>query len=337
MDEIDKFISEVSGELEENEYYRFRWDSFERMFDFEGIFGYYDEYGDYLMYSNSIDELLYKAFNINPTNCVRLIEYIYNKENLKFEFSEIKNFIKDSENEINLELPVLSSDDLKVFISYSAHDYEKAKIIYEMFDEAEIDCFLAGINLKGGVRWNPLILQNLLNSNVFILLLSSNFLNSFWCNQESSIAFLQQELNDAIFVPVSIDGTHSYGIFYDVQDINFNDFNSLKEFSELIDDDSISFENAIKKINAKKFKEVNDIIQDLRDSNSFHQSNELISKLKFKKISSQQIEDIIEIALVNDQVLYSFNVHSFLSRNISKFKDELNGENVEKLKRLWDS
>lgn len=87
MDEIDKFISAISKELEDNEYYCFRWDSYERMFDLEGIFGYYDEFGDYLMYANSIDELLYKAFNINPDNCVRLLEYINNKENLNFEFS----------------------------------------------------------------------------------------------------------------------------------------------------------------------------------------------------------------------------------------------------------
>lgn len=335
MNEIDKFISEVSRYLDEYNPYYFRWDAYERMFDFKKSFGYYNDYGQFVIYDNPIDELLYDAFNINPENCVRLIEYIFSKENLEFDFTEIKNHIKNAKND-NLELPIRTSDELKVFISYSSHDYEKAKNIYDMFSEAEIDCFLAKLDLKGGVRWNPSILQNLLNSNVFILLLSSNFSKSAWCNQESSIAFLQQELNGAIVIPVSIDGTHSYGIFYDVQDINYDDFNSLEGFVDLIDDESISFENAFERINAKKFEEINKIIDELRDSTSYYQSNKVISQLKFKKISSQHVDEIIDIALANNQVLYAFDVDSFLLRNVRKFKEELNSENVEKLKQYLD-
>ena len=336
MDIIDKFISEVSRELEDNNYYTFRWDSFERIFDLKGVFGYYDDNGDYLMYSNAIDELLYDAFNINPDNCVRLIEYVYNKENLKFDFSEIKNYINSESNENTLELPTNSSDELKVFISYSSSDYDKAEMVYKMFDEAEIDCFLAKLDLKGGIKWNPIILQNLLNSNVFILILSSNFQDSAWCNQEASIAFLQQEINDAILIPISIDDTYSYGIFYDVQAINYSEFHSLEEFVNLIDNESISFENAIKKVNAKKFKEVNDIVNELRGSTNFYQSNDIFTRLSSKKISSYQVDEVIEIALNNDQVLYSFKCSSFLSKNIHKFEGKLNNENIEKLKEYMD-
>lgn len=335
MNIVDRFISEVSGELEHYEYYTFRWDSFERMFDFEGVFGYYDDEGDYLMYSNSLDELLYKAFNIDQDNCVRLVEYIYNKEKLSFDFSDIKNYI-NGEVANDLELLVHSCDDLKVFISYSSGDYDKAESVYKMFDEAEIDCFLAKLDLKGGTKWNPIILQKLLDSNVFVLMLSNSFSDSAWCNQEASIAFLQQELNDATLIPVSIDGTVSYGIFYDVQSINFNDFNSLEEFVDLIDNNSISFENVIKKINVKKFKEVDDIINELRGSASFYQSNQIFIKLSSKKLSSQQVDEVISIALNNDQVLYSFNIHPFLSKNINKFREELNSENVKQIKECID-
>lgn len=336
MDIIDKFISEVSRELENNNYFTFRWDSFERIFDLNGVFGYYDDYGDYLMYGNAIDELLYDAFNINPNNCVRLVEYVYNKENLKFDFSEIKNYINNVSNENTLELPKSSSDELKVFISYSSSDYDKAKLVYEMFDDAEIDCFLAKLDLKGGIKWNPIILQNLLNSNVFILILSSNFRDSAWCNQEASIAFLQQEINDAILIPISIDDTYSYGIFYDVQAVNYSEFHSLEEFVNLIDNESISFENAIKKVNAKKFKEVNDIVNELRGSTNFYQSNDIFTRLSSKKISSYQVDEVMEIALSNDQVLYSFKCSPFLSKNIRKFEGKLNDENIEKLKEYLD-
>lgn len=335
MNEIDKFISDVSKELEEYYDYHYHWDAYERMFDFEGCFGFYENDTFYL-YDTHIDELLFNAFNKNPENCMRLLEYIFNKENLEYDFSEIKKYVFDENEMDSFDIPKLSSDKLKIFISYSSKDFEKSKEIYEMFNEAGIDCFLAQQDLKGGVNWNPIILQKLKSCNIFILMLSKNFLNSAWCNQEASIAFLQYELNDATLIPIYLDETRPYGIFYDIQGISYDDFNSLEEFADLIDEDSVSFEDALKKINDKKYDETDEIINELRGSTNFRESNEIFSRLKSKNLSSKQVEDIIGIALVNDQVLYSFNAHPFLSKHIHKFEEKLDSEKVKVIKECLD-
>ena len=121
-----------------------------------------------------------------------------------------------------------------------------------MFKCGEIDCFLAQDDLKGGNTWEPIIFQRLIDSNFFILILSNDFLNSHWCNQEASIAFLKYKLTDAVLIPIKIDNTEPYGIFQGVQGVNYNDFDSLEKFVKIIDTRSFSFENAIEKAKTKK-------------------------------------------------------------------------------------
>lgn len=239
-------------------------------------------------------------------------------------------------NETILELPKVDSKELKVFISYSSYDYENAEKVYDMFNNVEIECFLAQIDLKGGVNWNPIILQKLKSSNLFILMLSHNFYESPWCNQEASIAFLQYDLNNAFLIPIYLDDLRPYGIFYDVQGINYDDFDSLEKFVELINVPNAYFKNALKINKIKQPEDVANLIDKLRKSNSYFESNEIFKRLESNELTVSQANEILEITLMNDQVLNCEESRKYLSKYFSRFKGELESKNVERFKKHWN-
>lgn len=309
-----------------------------------------DEYSDNVREamgsSSKGNTLTYFCFNESEENVLKLltelIEYaeILNHEEYGIDSDELKNarnILNKYNNETNLELPKLSSDELKVFISYSSIDEVYAEMVYTMLTEADIECFLASDDIKGGEDWEPLIFQKLLNSNFFILMLSKNFLKSAWCNQEAGIAFLQYKHNDAPLIPIKIDDTNSYGIFHGVHCVEYDDFDSLEEFVNKINIKSISFEKAFEKVNANKIKEINMIIDDLRNSTNYDMSNDIFDELETFDLSLQQVKEIIEIAAINPQVTLCNNAPKFISKYTHVFSKKLDGKNLETFKMSWPS
>ena len=281
---------------------------------------------------NFKDEVKRNYYNHAEIGMVILESIIDEINDGVYNFKEglIENTIKmDS----SLELPELDFNELNVFISYSWKDYESALKVYEMLNGADIECFLAQKDLKGGVNWNPIILQKLKSSNMFILMLSEDFRRSEWCNQEASIAFSEFKSKNAFMIPIYLDSTRPYGIFYDVQGIDFYDFDSLDEFVELIDVPDIYFEKALKK---GKSEDVNNMIDELRYSASYSTSNEIFKKLRAKKVTVEQVNEILEIAIVNEQVLNSFYGETFLTKHIRRFEGELDERNVKSFKDHWN-
>ena len=103
--------------------------------------------------------------------------------------------------------------------------------------------FFSKLDIEGGDNWMENIYQNLVNSDVFILMLSPNFKESSFCNQEAGIAAYMCKM--ASLIPVCIDKKESdkiqqpYDLFHNIQSINYEDFSSLKEFEDLISNTSL--------------------------------------------------------------------------------------------------
>ena len=307
-------------------------------------------------YSNKVNEtmgssskgktLTYFCYNESETDVLKLLtalieradvldheEYEIDSEKLE----KAKNILNKHNNENNLELPKLKSDDLKVFISYSSIDEIYANNVHKMLTEADIECFLASDNIKGGEDWEPQIFKRLLNSNFFILMLSENFLKSIWCNQEAGIAFLQYKHNDVPLIPIKIDDTEPYGIFRGVQRVKYDDFNSLEEFVNEINIKSISFEKAFEKVKINRIKEINKLIENLRYSKGYGESNNIFDKLKSFNLSLKQAKEVIEIAATNDQVALCDEAPIFVSKYIHIFGKELESKNLKTFKSYWTS
>jgi len=102
---------------------------------------------------------------------------------------------------------------MKIFISYSSKQIYFANRIKEYFDKIEIESFLANDDIRIAENWKDRILNELKTCNIIVLILSKDFKKSDWCSQEIGIFY---SLGKNI-IPISIDGTQSYGFINHIQ------------------------------------------------------------------------------------------------------------------------
>ena len=96
---------------------------------------------------------------------------------------------------------------LRIFISYSHRDKRIAGAIKNVFNHYGIEAFLAHEDIQVGKEWRDTILSNLKQFDVFVAILSKNFLESEWTNQEVGFAICK----GTTIIPISIDGTPPSG------------------------------------------------------------------------------------------------------------------------------
>ena len=100
------------------------------------------------------------------------------------------------------------------FISYQTKDKWVAGKLKKILGEYGIDTFLAHEDINVSEEWRVKILEELTKADIFICILSKNFLQSFWCLQESGIAAFRSDLT---VIPISIDGTIPVGFIGNIQ------------------------------------------------------------------------------------------------------------------------
>jgi TIR domain len=108
---------------------------------------------------------------------------------------------------------------ISAFLSYSTIDKLAAAKIKQRLERAQIAVFMAHDDTQVSEEWRLRLLKELRSSNLFVCLLTSNYLASAWCMQESGIAIYRRDL---VVVPLSIDGTLPPGFMTNVQAIKFN-------------------------------------------------------------------------------------------------------------------
>ncbi len=106
---------------------------------------------------------------------------------------------------------------LTAFISHSHRDLSAAKCVKDALDELGVPSFLAHDTIEVGAQWREQILQALKSSDIFVALLSKDFKDSEWCDQEAGIAVARCE--DVLIVPFSLDKitNPSYGFLNQFQ------------------------------------------------------------------------------------------------------------------------
>ena len=114
-----------------------------------------------------------------------------------------------SEDKTNMETPRVNA-----FISYSHKDREYGGQAKVVLNKVGIDAFLAHDDLDVSEQWKRRILEELGRCNLFVPLLSKNFLESKWAQQETGYIASRPEI---IIAPLSIDGTTPFGFFSHIQ------------------------------------------------------------------------------------------------------------------------
>ena len=307
LDDVDKFIIDISSKLEDF-IDDIDWDYLNEKFDLNDFWGYYDEfYEDFFRY-DSTERIINNAISINPEKCIKMLEYICYKYSIDFNFSFIKDEIMLHNKESNIEFPKKDSQNLRVFISYSNNDIDEANRIYAIFKKNDIHCFLASEEIKLGENWDDRIFEELIKSDMFIFLVSENYKNSFWCNQE----------------------------VYKIQGISSNLINDIDDFARFIDNNAVSFDNAVKLNYENKLKEMDEVIDELKNVNSFDESNDIFNKIVFHGLELYQIEKIFDYSLLNNQIWGSWEFHSFVKKCFRKYDDKIDLKKYDKIYKLFE-
>ena len=84
-----------------------------------------------------------------------------------------------------------------------------------VLEEVGIDAFLAHEDLETSDEWQQRIASELRRCDIFVPLLSKNFVKSEWAPQEAGFIALSRP--EVIIAPLSIDETTPFGFFSNIQ------------------------------------------------------------------------------------------------------------------------
>ncbi len=196
---------------------------------------------------------------------------------------------------------------IRVFLSYSSKDKEYAGQLKAELEERGLEAFLAHEDIEPTKEWEGVILENLKACDVFIPLLSVNFKESEWTDQETGVAVSEGK----VIIPLKIN-VDPYGFIGKIQ--------ALKS-SASIQDSCEKIFNILRK--SPLFDRLRDtIIEIFVKSTSFEKAGENAESLKnIEPFSEDQINRIIKGFLENGQICYGFISSRIIRRLYRKYKE----------------
>jgi len=211
---------------------------------------------------------------------------------------------------------------MKIFISYAHQDRELAGNIKSILQyEYGFDVFLAHDEIRPTEEWEAVIISNLRTSNVLVGLLTENYNNSEWTDQESGFALCRKIL----VIPVKV-GVNPYGFLKRYQALTFRTIESAcKNIFNLIIDEEDLREDAM-----------NGFIRVYSESESFDDAGTKTYKLLEYDdyLSPQQRNQILSIAVKNSQIYLGYRARRRIKRFIEKHEEELDSEIVGRFMEL---
>lgn len=111
-------------------------------------------------------------------------------------------------------MTAMDSKKTNAFISYSHLDRQYGAQTKTVLAEFGIESFLAHDDLEVSEEWQKRILVELKRCDLFVPLLSQNFVASKWAPQETGFIISRPEV---VITPLSIDGTTPFGFLSHLQ------------------------------------------------------------------------------------------------------------------------
>lgn len=215
---------------------------------------------------------------------------------------------------------------LRIFFSYSTADKEYVAELKNHLELYGFDVFLAHEDIKPCVEWQEEIQKNLDMADIFVAVLTVNFKESDWTDQETGIAIAGQKF----IIPIQIDMV-PYGFI--------NKFQSLKIKKNVSNHAEVTAGDIIDAIiERSKFKD--DVkaffINALAESRSWEAGKKRAKTicLKFTSFTKDEIRTIYEIAIENNQVYGAFGAQSTLTNFFNKHRDSLSDEELKKVLKI---
>lgn len=198
---------------------------------------------------------------------------------------------------------------LRIFISYSNEQSGLAGKLKYFLEAKGFEVFIAHDDIEVSVKWREEIIKNLKRCDIFIPIISTDFKNSNWTDQETGIAVNENKY----IMPLWID-IPPYGFISDIQGLKINH----------IEPESIAIAVFKSVVEHSRFgDEIKDFaINALLDSITFDQANTRAQSLNnFESLSKEQIYRLIEGTVSNDQIYNGFSSRPILKRIVMAHQD----------------
>ncbi len=175
------------------------------------------------------------------------------------------------------------------FISYSHKDRKYGAQAKSVLADVGIEAFLAHDDLHVSDEWRNRIIEELERCDLFVPLLSENFLASKWAPQE--VGFIISRPDVAI-APISLDGTTPFGFISHVQ-------------SNRVTKDGITLELLVDPLAGRMPRKIlPGLIQVLSNAGSFRYAEARMAPLVpyFRRLRPDEAQALAEASVRNSQV-----------------------------------
>jgi hypothetical protein len=235
----------------------------------------------------------------------------YKREYLTHEHSEANT--KDDE-----------VDEVRIFLSYSSKNKKGAGQVKKWLTEFGFNVFLAHDDIRPSLEWQKVIISNLKESHVFIPLITLEFNESKWTEQESGMAFITNKL----IIPVSVG-----------EGLNPQGFLSIYQASKLdpkkLEKGCINIVKAIKDDQRYASLVLDLLIKSLEKSRTFASSEWKTSIIsEFDSFTKKQFDLILRAAINNNQVHIADGSRKDLQYLIKKNSKLVNPVLLKQLNRI---
>jgi len=210
--------------------------------------------------------------------------------------------------------------EFEVFISHSHIDRELAAWIKSELANYGLRAFVAHDDIRPTQRWQDVILDTLVKSQVFIALVSKDFAGSEWTDQETGVAIALAKL----IIPIKLD-EDPYGFIGKFQAMKWSEAHRGRSLSELLE---LLISNEILSNES--------IIKAFSDSYSFDEAGfRAALLLRLKNLTKKDIDAVLIGAIQNRQVYQSGKARSNLGILFKLHEEKVNPELKLRLDQLW--
>jgi len=205
---------------------------------------------------------------------------------------------------------------IRIFLSYSHKDKNLSGELKKKLERNGFETFMAHEDIEPSKKWEEEIIRNLKKCDIFIPIISKNFKESKWTDQETGIAFAE----DKLIIPINI-GLVPYGFIGKYQALKYDE--NISHTCEKIMD-------TIRK--SPIYDRVKDFfIKRFVKSEHFSEANERVEKLElFETFTVDQINEIIRGYVNNYEIRGGFKSSPFVDSLFKKYSDVIDPELKEK-------
>lgn len=217
---------------------------------------------------------------------------------------------------------------MKVFISYSSDNGKIAGDLFRQLSAHGVESFLAHEAIEVSADWKERILQELSMADSLIVLLSKECRESDWTGHEVGYYYAIAKHNKQI-IPISIDGTISFGIFAHVQS---------KPLLKGVE--SVPIDLWLKPlVDARPDQLIPAIIEKLEESNVARLSEAYMNILSdhYIGMSSSLLNDLVAAVIKNPNVHNAYACHdTFIPKLVSANRKRLPQSAINRLQERLD-